>query len=910
MTPSRWAEVRRVFEALWDVPRERLATRLGELCRDDSDLRREVERLLWADRRATGFLGRPGRDAPAPPDDALLGRHVGPYRLLEVLGRGGMSTVYLAERDDGEYRQRVALKRIHPRAMSREALARFRRERQLLAGLEHPHIARFLGGGTSEDGWPYLVMERVEGLPLDVYCDRHRLSVDDRLDLFLQLLDAVRYAHSNLLVHRDLKPENVLVRHDGVVKLLDFGIAKLLEPRLAVGLTRTGTVPMTPAYASPEQVRGAPITTGSDVYSLGVLLYELLSGRRPYGRGDVSERQLEDAILYAEPRPLSDAVRRNGKDGGTTATDLTRRLRGDLDVIVATALKKDPGERYASVEQLAEDLRRHRESRPIRARPATLRYRAFRFIQRHRIGVAAVLFLTFLLTGFVTALSFQAERVRNERERAEQVSQFLIELFSVSDPDVAPGGEATARELLTRGTRRLVDDLEDPLARADVLETLGRVHLRLGMSTEAEPLFRRSLALRRMELGADHPDTAAGLHHLGLGLVDRGELEAARDVFEKALVIRRRRLGERHPEVADTLEGLAQLHWRAERLGDAEALLRQAVEIRRGDPEVLHRARSLSDLGAVLMQRGRPYEGRRRLLESLNLRRQVLGPDHPELAQGWVELGYTYLHSGQPRRAEAVLVRALELQHRVLGSRHGALEDTLLSLADSLREQGRYEEAMERYREAVELDAFLHGSEDHQDRATLFNNLAVTLGLAGETAEARELFGRTLEIRRRLLGEAHPHVAQTQYSLAVLLAEVGDLREAEALLRQAEAALDGILPQDHPARAYSWVALAQVAAQQGRWSDAERRLAPALDLLRDSHPPGHWRVADAESLWAEILLERTRPAEALPLLERAYAVLLDQKSARDPRTRRTARRLRRADEALGRPAGPILSARW
>ncbi|HEV2843761.1 MAG TPA: serine/threonine-protein kinase, partial [Thermoanaerobaculia bacterium] len=434
--PERWRTVDRIFAQALELPPAERAVFLDAACAGDAGLRRDVERLLGADERNDTFMERPAGELlgwrPLAGEDEEGGR-LGPYRLLRRIGGGGMGTVYLARRDDEQYQQEVAIKVLRAGLEATEAYHRFIAERQILARLQHPNIARLYDGGTTEDGRPFLVMELVDGLPVDQYCDQGQLNVDQRLGLFRRICSAVEHAHQNLLVHRDIKPGNILVTPDGEPKLLDFGIAKQLEPKVATDsgpLTRTGLRIMTPSYASPEQVKGEAVTTASDVYSLGVLLYELLTGRSPYPSAEVTY-EIERAICEQEPERPSVAVFRAGAVSPEEIASarkarpqaLQRRLRGDLDNIVLMALRKEPGRRYGSVAKLSRDLERHQEDLPVAARADTLRYRARKFVVRNRAGVAAAvavfLLVSLLVVGFMARLIEQRHQVARERDKAQ-----------------------------------------------------------------------------------------------------------------------------------------------------------------------------------------------------------------------------------------------------------------------------------------------------------------------------------------------------------------------------------------------------------------------------------------------------------------------------------------------------------
>ncbi|MGH7466713.1 MAG: serine/threonine protein kinase, partial [Longimicrobiales bacterium] len=499
--------IEEIFEAALELPREQRSVWLASACSGDLELLGEVIALLEAHERTDGILERdPAHIVHQLEVESDEGRRIGPYRIAHELGRGGMGVVYLALREDGQFRHRVALKLLRGSADADELYRRFLAERQILASLQHPNISQLLDGGVGDGRLPYLVMEYVEGVPITEYCDRHRLTLTARVRLFLEVCDAVHHAHKNLILHRDLKPSNILVTSTGQVKLLDFGIAKLLNPVLGgveQPITRTDQRVLTPEYASPEQIRGDPLSTASDVYALGVVLYQLIAGQLPYKLTTRSAQELTDLICVREPERPSTVVARAASAAGAAARDLTaqrwqRALRGDLDAIAMMALRKEPARRYGSAELLAQDMARFLDGLPVLAQRGSRRYRMGKFLRRHRIEAVAAMFVTAsLLTGAGLTL-WQASVARSERDRAStalaeseqalaqsnRISAFLTSLFEANDPTRALGGEVTASELLRRGSRQ-VDQLEDqPIVQATMFDVLGRVHRSLGEYAE------------------------------------------------------------------------------------------------------------------------------------------------------------------------------------------------------------------------------------------------------------------------------------------------------------------------------------------------------------------------------------------------------------------------------------------
>ena len=608
LDPQRWARVEALFNEALDRPPAERAAFLAETCPDDEPVRREVESLLVAEGSGlTDRLGAVNRvaDELVAASDSAVGRRLGPYRLEEEIGRGGMGVVYRAVRDRDDFQQTVAVKVLPGGLFSPDAVSRFRNERRILASLQHPSIARLLDGGTTPEGVPYVVMEYIDGVPVDRYAREQELDLEARIRLFLRLCDAVQYAHRNLVVHRDLKPDNILVTPEGVPKLLDFGIARLLDADDArAPLTRTRI--MTPRFASPEQLRGERIGTPSDVYSLGRVLFRLLTDRDPHrapaeDSGPSGVAELIREVLDREP-PAPSAV----------AAD--RRLKGDLDVIVLKALRRDVDARYDSVRALVEDLERYLAGLPIAARPPTLRYRAAKYLRRNAVPVAAAALLVASLVGGLGAALWQgqrAERARQQAERARQqaetalfrsetVTRFLTGLFEAADPRTAGGEDVTAVQLVDRGVER-IDELEDdPALQAQLLRTLAIVNVQLGRYDRAGQLAERAAGIRR---GLE-PDSAliAALNTWGQTLNQLGRPDSAAIVYREALDHSLALLGEEHDESLALMNNLAIVYGRTGRDAEAETLLRRLIETERRvfDPDDPIRTYALNNLGLQL----------------------------------------------------------------------------------------------------------------------------------------------------------------------------------------------------------------------------------------------------------------------------------------------------------------------
>ena len=685
MTPGtvnkqRWDRVAELFDRATLLPEHERGRFLADVCAGEPELHEELRGLLAAHSQP-GPMDELRRQLAADVDVAMPGApqhytQIGPYRVRERLGYGGMGVVYLAEREGESFQQRVAIKVLRAGPESRGLVPRFLAERRILARLEHPNISRFVDGGLTADGAPYFAMEYVEGLPLDQYADRNRLSIEQRINLFAAVCDAIHYAHQHLVVHRDLKPTNILVTRAGVVKVLDFGIAKLLDAPDDALLTGAGQRWMTPDYASPEQVRGETVSTAADVFVLGIVLYELLVGKRPHG-GAV-RHEVEQSILETEPeKPSEAACEETCQARGLAAARCRRRLAGDLDTIILKALHKAPERRYGTAGELADDVRRHLAGLPVRARPDTAAYRIRKFVARQRLLAAALAFAALSVVAGVVATSGAVRRARAnaaraaaERDRAEQVSRFVTGLFAGVDPMRTAGSDVTARELLDSGAARLHRELLDqPASRAPLLEVLARSYAGLGAYEAAQAAVTEAVGLRHV---AEPPDTlalAGALGDLARMYVVRGVADSAAAPAREALALRRAVSGP-GAAIASELGVLGDVFSARGELDSAEFYLRAAAQPG-AEASLAERADVLDNLAAVLTHRGgRLAEVESLQVEALDLRRRQLPPQPGEIALALTGLGGTRFRMGLTAQARADVEAGLALQERALGTRH------------------------------------------------------------------------------------------------------------------------------------------------------------------------------------------------------------------------------------------------
>lgn len=878
MASERWQQVWSLFHDALERPVAARADWLREAAAGDSALHDEVASLLQAHAAGSSPLDRP---PPAPPlrDAVGVGDCLGPWRLLREVGAGGMGRVFEVERADGRYAQRAALKRLSPALAHPAFVGRFERERQIMAALEHPHIARLLDGGSSDDGLPWLVMEFVDGAPIDRWCAQRRLPLRERLRLVAAVCDAVDYAHRHLVVHRDLKPSNVLVDESGVPHLVDFGIAKLLGSGAGAGAQTEAFGPrlLTPRYASPEQLAGAPIGVASDVYSLGVLLYELAAGAAPYATEDLSPEAVAERIRTADPPSLRTAARRAHARAQDPPRWPRERLPAELDWIVRRALKAEPAARYPSAAALAADLRALLAHRPVQARPDSAAYRLRKFVRRRWPWVAAALLFTAMAGAFAWRLAQESARTRAalaqtelERDRATRTAGFLAELFALADPTQAQGREVSAREVLERGRAQLErrDDLP-PRVRVTLLDALAEVHRNAGAYDAAAELLAEARTLLP-EAGSDAL-AADTLSDLGHTLELRGQHQQARVELEQALALQRQRgdaLG-----VAEVAERLAVV---LQSLGQREAALplfeeAQAIRVARLPPDDGRVADAALRLGSWYWVAGRLDEAEPWYRRALELRRAARPADLPELARAIDAYGALEHARGRYAQAEPLFVEALALRRRVLGDRHRHTADSLSNLGACRYDRGDDAGAEPALREALAIYQRVLPHDSPVLGKTL-NNLALVRQRQRDPVEARALFERALAINRAAYGPRHARVAGNLNNLGVLAEEADDLAGAETAFREALAILQAQGDDSHPQLAYALTNLGRVRYWRGDPGEAAALLGRALAIRQSRLPPTHPALAETLT-WNGYVACRATPGAA-PAAQLAQALAI------------------------------------
>lgn len=852
-----WGRIQEVFHGALELEGSERIRYLDSACAGQPTLRTEVDSLLA--HATEGLLGEP---ADGPPEAEFTAVDFGEYHILRRLGRGGMGNVFLAERTRAGYTQCVALKLLrpdlfHPLGAAPGLEQRFARERQILARLEHPGIARLIDGGYGPEGQPYLAMEYVEGDSLSAFVEKRQLGIEARIELFIAVCDAVHYAHQRLVIHRDLKPSNIVIPESGEPKLLDFGIATLVEPEQEappagdITATRTGLW-FTPSYASPEQVRRERVTILSDVYSLGVLLYELVSNQRPYDIRELTPTGIERVVCGQIPERPSTRV---------GSAHLARRLRGDLDTIVLKAIAKEPERRYRSAQDLAEDLRRHLDHEPVSARPDSLGYRMRTFVRRNRAAVVgAALVLVALTAGLVTT-RWQAGIAEAALDQSQEVTDFLIGLFQQSDPTLAPVDPAFAATVLERGAARIEELRDQPEVQARLLDALGLLFVNLGRLEDSRQLIQRGLDIRRDTLGEDHPDYAISLQHLARINRMEGRYAEAEQLYRQALDILERRRGIEHPDYTDALSELAFLMPYLSRTPEADSIYR----------------------------------------EVLTIRRRSLPPGDPAIADAILRVAATQRSMGRLAPAESAAREALTLRQRTLGPLHPLVGKNLVILADILsRDSSRWSEAESAYVGGVSLQRRAMG-DNYIDLVHGLGNLAELLGRQRRLAEAESLAQEVLRIRTANLGPDHPSVWYDRAALANVWAAQGRLADAITFREQAEVYYLRRFGPDAPDGAGNLSNLGLLYFQAGRLDAAEAAMLRALEIRRQLHGTENNLVAHEYAQLGKVSLGQGNFAQAEQRLRESLRIFELTGSAEFGEVAQIRRDLAAAYRGLGRP---------
>ena len=845
--PKHWDSVKDLFGAALEVAPEQRSAFLRDACGSNESLRVEIESLLSAYENSSELSQPPW---PAVAVEMATPQFIGPYHLLEKLGEGGMGQVWLAEQST-PVRRRVALKLIRGGIYDAGLLQRFQAERQSLAIMDHPGIAKVFDAGTTDAGQPYFVMEYVAGLPITEYCDQKKLSIRERIELFIEVCGGVQHAHRKAIIHRDLKPANILVvevNGKPMPRIIDFGLAKAMSGKIEgeTFFTQAGGFMGTPGYMSPEQSDPGvqDIDTRTDVYSLGVVLYVLLAGCEPFDASEWKKLPLHEALRRLREEDVAtpstklsaahDTCSVAAAARGVEPKQLVSQLRGDLDWITMKAVEKDQARRYGSVAEFEADLRHYLNHEPVLARPASTSYRLQKYVRRHRLAVGAAAVIAALLISFGAIQAVQLRRITRERDRASHVTDFMTSMFKVSDPSEARGNSITAREILDRASKEIDSGLaKDPELQAQMMDAMGDVYRNLGLYSSAHRLFERSSDIWSHTAGPEDPHTLASIHNLAMTLGGEGRYPEAEKLEAHNLEVYRRVLGPKRAETIRSMSGLAVTLENEGRYPEAEKLAREALSLSERtagaeDPDTL---RIMNTVGNILGRQSRYAEAEPFHTKVLEIRRRVLGPEHPDTLYTMHGLATDFRGERKYAEAEKLDRETLDLRSKILGPEHQSTLGSMRDLARDYVRQGKFQEAEKMDRQALAITRRVLGP-THPETGSLLINLSDILTREGQYSEAEQMGREAIEIDRRALGPEHAFTLAAMNNLTLALAHEGKFSEVEPLARSTLEAYQHAMGPNHPSTLGSMDTLVYCLYLEHHYADAEKMGRDLVDFER------------------------------------------------------------------------------
>jgi len=857
MDSARWQRIQGLFHDATNLPQSERRNFLHAACGDDLELASEVMAMLEHDSTANSLLDRKLADVAhhtlAVPSDIPL-KDFGPYRILSILGEGGMGVVYLAERTD--LGNQVAIKVLRDAWLSPSRRERFASEQRTLAQLNHPSIAQLYDADTLPDGTPWFAMERVEGVPLNEYCQRRQSSLEERLQLFRSVCEAVQFAHGNAVIHRDLKPSNILVKKDGTIRLLDFGIAKQIESLdVPVDQTMTGLRLMTPAYAAPEQIRGGRIGIQTDVYSLGVILYELLTGQLPFDLSNLTPAEAATVVTEHEPGKPSTAVKRT--EGKAGVPSLGKAAWSDIDVLCLTAMHKDAQRRYRSVEALVRDVDHFLAGEPLEARADTLGYRIGKFVRRNRKPVTATVLVFAAVVGLIVFFTVRLTKARNlaqtQAAQTQRIQQFMMNLFQGGDEAAGPATDIKVITMLDRGVQQAQALNADPRVQADLYQTLGSIYQKLGKLDRAHTLLRQALDQRQLLFGQDSTEAAESLVALGQLRSDQAQYEQAEKLIRQALDIDKPRLPRDNPAVLTAETALGAVLASRGNYDQAIQVLNDAVRVQSAPAASATPglANSLSELANAHYEAGHYTIADPLYRRVLEMHRQLYGMQHPLVANDLGNLGAVQQDLGYYSEAEKFCRQALDITQSYYGNEHPKTAADLTALGRSLLYQNKFDEATGMLQQALAIQEHVYGP-NHPAVAEAVNELGNVASMRDNYAEAEKQFRRVAEIYRAVYGDHHYLVAIALSNVAYVYLNENDYPRAEQLFRDVVRRFTETLSADNVNTGIAHIKLGRTLLRENRYAEAQvESLAGYDNLAKQANPGTSYLRAARKDLAAE-----------------------------------------------------------
>ncbi|WP_138429525.1 serine/threonine-protein kinase [Fodinibius saliphilus] len=854
MSELDWQEVETIIDEVLDLPQDQHPAFIQKRCKNNKTLKIEVTQLLnsifesegWLDNPSTykkEFYNELGNEIESiTEENSLIGKKVGSYSIKSILGEGGMGTVYMAERDDKKFDHKVAIKIIRHGRATQSNIQRFKREQQILANLSHRGIAQLFDGGVTDDGFLYIIMEYVNGMPIDEYCRKYNTSIDDKIELFKQVLQAVRHAHENLVIHRDLKPGNILVDQSGNVKILDFGISKLHQEEDA-SLTQTGARLLTPKYAAPEQIKETNITTATDLYALGIIFYQLLAGAFPFNFEDISQHEIEHIILKKDPSSPSSSV---------DSITLKKKLRGDLDAIVLKAIRKEADQRYRVANDFLSDLENYRKGLPVTARQNSVQYRSKKFFQRHKQGLATVVGVILLIIGFASFYTWriakERDQARFEAERAEQVKNFMLQMFNTGNPDMKSyaGNNATVNDLLLAGFHRTERELNDqPKIYIEMLSAIGDALSNVDAFETAKEALTKALNRSITHYGEKSLQTANIHSHLSSYYHEVHKYNLAEKHIRKAIDIKIQLYGDNSPELAEPFAIYASNQFLQSQYQKAENLFLKSDSLKKRyhKTDNISYHVTLANLGETQLFLGEYGLAEKHFKKALSYFKNYYEHSHPEIARTKYRMGLLYHRTSKHKKAESYLLEALEEFIKLYGPNSSELSASYGLLARNYRVLSEWEQAEKYALKDIDLTKSIYG-DSSVIYAKSVNNFAIIQKAQGNLQQAKNNYEKSLAIYRSKMDSTNPDLAIPMYNLGDVLMDLGKYSKAQKLLKQVITIDKLRLGEKHPEVGLDLNKLGSILMKAKKYAKSDSIFTKAKPIYENHFPQDHYRIGE------------------------------------------------------------------